>query len=115
MFFDCTSLTEAPEQLPATTLAKKCYYGMFSGCTGLTAAPELPATALVDSCYEEMFMGCKKLSYIKCLALITGDTTDTRNWLKFVASNGTFVKNKDATWSDGANGIPSGWDVQNAN
>ena len=115
MFSGCTSLTEAPKQLPATTLAKYCYNSMFSGCTGLTAAPELPATTLVDYCYEEMFSGCKILSYIKCLAVNTGDTTNTRNWLRNVADSGTFVKNANATWPSGVSGIPSGWDVQDSN
>jgi hypothetical protein len=57
MFSGCTGLTTAPE-LPAITLALRCYYGMFSGCTGLTTAPELPATTLAESCYEGMFSGC---------------------------------------------------------
>ena len=45
MFYDCTSLTQAPA-LPATTLAYICYSSMFSGCTNLTQAPALPATTL---------------------------------------------------------------------
>ena len=47
--------------LPATTLADRCYYYMFDGCTGLTTAPELPATKLADSCYSYMFNGCTSL------------------------------------------------------
>ena len=61
MFYDCTSLTTAPE-LPATTLAGSCYYYMFSGCTSLTTAPELPATTLAGSCYYYMFSGCTSLT-----------------------------------------------------
>ena len=60
LFYNCTSLTEAPE-LPATTLAEFCYKEMFSGCTSLTEAPMLPATTLVDSCYRNMFYGCTSL------------------------------------------------------
>ncbi len=60
MFFDCTSLTTAPE-LPATTLAEICYEEMFAGCTSLTTAPELPAATLADSCYSGMFAGCTSL------------------------------------------------------
>ena len=37
MFKSCTSLTQAPE-LPATTLANRCYYSMFGGCVSLTQA-----------------------------------------------------------------------------
>ena len=61
MFWDCTSLTQAPE-LPATTLANMCYQGMFHGCTSLTQAPALPATTLVKSCYYQMFYNCTSLT-----------------------------------------------------
>ena len=61
MFYECTSLTSAPE-LPATTLARDCYSGMFEGCASLTSAPELPATTLGNSCYEGMFYGCTSLT-----------------------------------------------------
>ena len=60
MFDGCTSLTQAPD-LPATTLAKSCYYYMFKGCTSLTQAPDLPATTLAEWCYNEMFKGCTNL------------------------------------------------------
>ena len=61
MFSGCTGLTTAPE-LPATTLAKYCYYYMFKGCTGLTTAPALPATTLADYCYADMFYNCTNLT-----------------------------------------------------
>ena len=61
MFFNCTSLTVAPE-LPTTTLANFCYNYMFGGCTSLTVAPELPATTLVDNCYSYMFYQCTSLT-----------------------------------------------------
>ena len=61
MFRDCSSLTNVPE-LPATTLAEYCYAAMFMGCTSLTTAPELPATTLAASCYEAMFSGCSSLT-----------------------------------------------------
>ena len=58
MFWNCTSLTQAPE-LPATTLANYCYISMFQNCSSLTHAPELPAMTLADSCYGGMFYSCK--------------------------------------------------------
>ena len=61
MFYDCTSLTKAPE-LPATSLADWCYHAMFARCTGLTKAPELPATSLTEACYASMFDGCASLT-----------------------------------------------------
>lgn len=61
MFYGCTSLIQAPE-LPAITLAKSCYQSMFKGCTSLTKAPELPAAILSDNCYFAMFDGCISLT-----------------------------------------------------
>ena len=61
MFSGCTGLTEAPE-LPAMTMATNCYYGMFKGCTSLTTAPELPATTLAEYCYRQMFSNCSSLT-----------------------------------------------------
>ena len=54
-------LRTAPS-LPAQSLASRCYYAMFSGCTSLTTAPALPAETLADNCYDEMFLGCSKLT-----------------------------------------------------
>ncbi len=61
LFSGCTGLTSAPE-LPATTLAEGCYQSIFSGCTGLTNAPMLPATELAANCYQSMFSGCSGLT-----------------------------------------------------
>ena len=109
MFYGCTSLTTAPE-LPATALTQSCYNNMFHGCTSLTAAPELPATALAKYCYNNMFHGCTSLTVVKCLAtsVIVDSTGD---WLKGVASTGTFTKTAGAEWPSGVDGIPTGWTV----
>ncbi len=61
MFSGCSGLTAAPE-LPATSLAAYCYASMFYGCSGLTAAPELPATSLAAYCYVNMFYDCSGLT-----------------------------------------------------
>lgn len=112
MFHGCT-FTTAPE-LPATTLAEWCYSYMFFGCTELEAAPVLPATTLTEGCYRYMFYGCSKLRYIKCLATDISATICTHQWVKDVASSGTFVKNPDMIHWEEADvycGIPYGWDV----
>ena len=70
MFYDCTSLTTAPE-LPATTLTSYCYYYMFNNCTSLTTAPELPATTLTENCYNCMFYDCKNLTTAPALPATT--------------------------------------------
>ncbi len=115
MFYECTSLTSAPE-LPATTLSYDCYRDMFSGCTSLTTAPELPAPTLAEYCYYNMFYGCSNLNYIKCLATDISAKNCTLWWVTETASSGTFVKAAGTDWSskpDG-DGIPVGWTVEEA-
>lgn len=113
MFQNCTSLTKAPDILPATTLKSQCYNSMFYGCTSLTKAPILPAITLTGYNYEAMFYNCKALTYVKALFTTTPSSSYTYQWLYGVASSGTFVKNKDATWETvGVNGVPSGWIVK---
>ena len=63
MFYGCTALVTAPSSLPATTMAASCYRQMYRGCTSLAAAPSpLPAMTLANNCYESMFNGCTNLS-----------------------------------------------------
>ena len=115
MFAGCTSLTTVPTTLPATTLQNYCYQYMFSGCTSLTAAPVLPATTLKNSCYNGMFDGCANLSYIKAMFTTTPSSTYTSNWVKDVASTGTYVKNSAASYTTrGVYAIPNGWTLETA-
>jgi hypothetical protein len=112
MFMNCTSLTTAPE-LPAKTLAEYCYSSMFNGCTSLVNGPELPALELKVDCYSNLFYGCKSLNYIKMLATDISASGCLDYWVFGVASSGTFVKNKNATWNDtGWDGVPYGWTIQ---
>ena len=112
LFYNCTGLTTAPA-LPATTLTASCYYQMFYKCTSLTAAPELPATTLATSCYNQMFYGCKSLNSVTCLATNIPTLTCVSNWLKGVATPGTFTKAASMTsWTTkSTSGIPTGWTV----
>ena len=130
LFYDCTSLTKAP-RLPATTLAKSCYYRMFDGCTSLTKAPALPATSLAETCYwgmfsgctsltevpvlsstrlgircyNQMFSGCSSLNEVHCHIPSSYSTeymsTCADGWLYNVSPTGTFYTNADANWSTG--------------
>ena len=111
MFERCSSLTTAPA-LPATTLTNNCYNIMFQGCTSLTTAPELPATALATGCYNAMFSGCSKLNNIKAMFTDISAQNCLTNWLNSVSTTGTFIKSKDATWTNEQAGIPTGWTVQ---
>ena len=111
MFGDCKSLVTAPT-LPATTLANRCYQYMFGGCTSLTSAPELPATTLASECYNSMFYGCSSLNYIKAMFTTIPGEDYTYVWVSDVASSGIFVKNSAASWNvTGVSGIPEGWTV----
>ena len=99
LFQNCSVLTSAPE-LPATTLADQCYYGMFLSCANLESAPELPATTLANECYRGMFYECKKLSTVTMLALsteITGKDLCVKNWLDNAGTTATsrILKVKD--------------------
>ena len=115
LFEDNVNLIDASRLLlPATTLTNSCYRWMFSGCTSLTTAPILPAETLMQYCYGGMFYNCPNLNYIKCLAkdITAYNATDT--WVFNVASNGTFIKSNESTWTTGQHGIPEGWTVVDA-
>ena len=105
LFRDCTSLTKAPN-LPATTLAVRCYEGMFRGCTYLTESPVLPAERLQRRweskptyCYRSLFDGCTRLKKITCLA--TNDIFSTKNG----TSTGAIIYANTASW---VHNVPSG-------
>ena len=122
MFLNCESLVNLSNlNLPATTLVDQCYEQMFWGCSSLTTAPVLPAPTLVYRCYCQMFWNCCQLNYVKCLATSGINTNaSTLSWLGSnsdvctMSSSGTFVKASSASWPRGKDGIPSGWEVQNA-
>jgi hypothetical protein len=46
---------------------------------------------------------------------ISDSTNYTNGWVNGVASSGTFVKNRSASWNyRGVNGIPENWTVKKA-
>ena len=98
----------------STILTDSAFKSLFYGCKSLTTAPELPATTLVTSCYSSMFQNCTNLNYVKAM-FTTDPSTGVYNittWLDNVSPTGTFIKSKDATWTNDAAGIPTGWTVQ---
>ena len=118
MFSYAEDLIKAPS-LPATTLAKGCYWYMFEG-TSITSAPELLATTFVAECYGHMFEACSQLNYIKCLAVNGLNVSKrTEGWVRnkdvdtfAVQPTGTFVKDSNNTsWTVSVSGIPQGWIV----
>lgn len=115
MYKNCASLLSTPNELPATTLSGSCYRQMFYGCTSITEAPVLPALTLTNQAYQEMFDGCTHLAKIKMMATNISATNCLANWVRNVASTGTFIKNVDATWTTtGNSGVPNNWTVQTA-
>ena len=81
MFNNCVRLTAAPN-LPAETLAVNCYDSMFFACYSLTTSPVLPAKTLVERCYYYMFRGCNVLVSVTCLATSgIKENSSTSAWL----------------------------------
>jgi hypothetical protein len=114
LFYGCSELESAP-LLPATALSEYCYAYMFKNCTSLVKSPTLPAATLDRNSYYQMFYGCSALNEVTCLATDISASNCLTNWVKNVASTGTFRKASGMTdWTAGANGIPSGWTVEEA-
>lgn len=115
MFMECTSLKKAPSILPALKVPAYSYYMMFSYCTSLEASPVLPAPNPGDSAYGYMFERCTGLKQIVCYAKANigwnprSHKGATRTWTAGVSSTGVFIKDPEASWPTGVNGIPEGW------
>lgn len=117
--FAYTNIDKPPFlSLPDVTLTPNCFEGMFMECVNLVYAPILPSKTLVDGCYKNMFSGCTSLIFIK--ALFNDNPYEVfpppnEDWMLNVASEGTFVISKDASFSEsefrGISGIPEGWSV----
>lgn len=112
MFNQCRSLRyNIPKILTATTLGSECYRNMFHTCDLIETAPVLPALTLSDNCYTCMFFNCTNLNYIKAMFITAPTTSNCLGWTNNVSSTGTFIKNKNAAWSDTSTFIPSGWTI----
>lgn len=109
MFNGCTNLTQAPKIFSSTKLASGCCMSMFKNCASLVQAPELLATVLAQLCYANMFDGCSKLNYVKCHATDISALICTSSWLNNVSSTGDFYATTSTNWTNGIDGIPTGW------
>ena len=100
MFAGCSKLSGGPAELPALTLVPGCYSNMFKGCGQVMWAETLvlPATELVDSCYLNMFYECDNFEALICLATTINGTDCTKEWLYGVHNPGTFTKAKGASF-----------------
>lgn len=139
MFSGCTNLIDGPsiingiikgyESAHAVShteddMQGSCRY-MFKDCTSLTGAPVISYN--VESygvvC---MYSGCSSLSKIEFTPSVIGSvgfpTWSYQSWTEGVAVNGVFVRNPNMEFPNGtlaelptgANGIPSGWTIQDA-
>lgn len=98
--------------LPATGLSPSCYRAMFSKADRLTKSPLFPAeNNLASLCYNYLFEKCTALTHIACFAT---RSTSIAGFSTGVTSEGVFYKNPNASWSNGATGIPNGWTVIDA-
>jgi hypothetical protein len=115
MFENCKELRAVKEML-AINLADDCYWSMFRNCSSLTEIPVLPATKLTYQCYRFMFSSCNKLNKITMLATDISAVNCLQNWVEYVASSGTFIKNPNMkSLPRGYSGIPTGWAIQEYN
>ena len=112
MFAHAKQLVEAPE-LPATTLAASGYCYMFQNCTALQKAPDLLAETITGGCYIGMFNSASTLNYIKCTATGGITTGNTKDWTKYVANTGTFIRASNVNWTRDGNGVPATWELYN--
>ena len=111
--FISSKIIKAPKVIGTSNMtleSNSCNY-MFGYCTGLTSSPELPAATLASRCYQSMFEGCENLNNVKCLATNISASNCTVNWLYGVAQSGVFTKKSGVNWPDGYDGIPTGWTV----
>ena len=109
LFSKCSTLVTAPKELPAITLGQYAYYYMFEDCS-ITTSPVIAAASKSSYCYQYMFTNCQNLNYITCLD-INPSTGYYTGWTNNVSAVGVFVKDENATWSTGTNGIPTGWTI----
>ena len=114
MFYSCSTPVNVNQtiKLPATKLAKQCYYGMFWGYgehhEGNLKA-EISALTLSTNCFGNMFSNCKLLTYVRH-SVIEWNTSNTGSWLYGTKSGGTVECFENSTIPTGsASGIPTGW------
>ena len=98
-----------------------CGHKMFYNCASLTVAPELPSQSIYMYCYSYMFANCINLNTVTCLSVGGYDenTCATDHWLDNVSVTGTFIKAAGSYWpsynmDSNYFGIPEGWTVVDA-
>ena len=119
MFWGCTNLTAAPA-LPALTGATNCYMYMFAGCTSLTTAARMYLTTWPvknmrkSSCCDNMYNGCTSLNSVEVDFTEwpyygSGMYMGCQDWLKDVASSGTFTCPSTLDYGGTVTTYPASW------
>ena len=108
LFYNCTSLTTAPD-LTATTLSGgNMYNEMFYACTSLEKSGKIYTAPSKTATFKITFSGCNSLSYIEYYGS-SWNTSNASSWVNGVASQGDFYNLGGASITSGTSGIPSGW------
>ena len=130
MFQDCYNLVSVPSNmLKVERFASGAgCYKMFYDCKSLTEAPDLLPETLGGDCYREMFGGCESLRKVSVRftdwAMVDGDLTGTNGWMSDSPSYdgptrnaGEFICPRSLGTNDsilrGTSACPEGWTVTN--
>ena len=109
IFFGCSNLRKAPNEIYTKTLSSKCYRAAFYGCENLNASPKLISAstnaAQFSNPFDICFSGCTNLSYI--YNLCGNGAVQSTGWVSGVSPTGIIVRNK----ANGSSYNPSGWEV----
>jgi hypothetical protein len=126
MFAGCTSLTtniafDSHNSSNKVTTAPWCCGYMFINCKSLTKGktPYCVAGLAVNktsNCFNSMFSGCSSMNLIYASFPISMRESACQNWVKDVASSGTFYTFNAIDWTSdssnaGINGYPENWSV----
>ena len=109
MFKGITSISDVSNlTLGATTISSDSYTNMFSGCSSLTAGPEILATSLpTTDCCQYMFYACPIQSVTVHFTAWNGNATYA--WFQYTPSTGTFRCPAALPDQRNSSRIPSGW------
>lgn len=118
MYSNCTSLTEVSDNNNVNEI-NDCQY-MYSGCTNLKTGMDLSKVKVIKkpmyswntNGFCNMYNNCSKLEEIIAPNISVWDTNKFTDWVKGVATKGTFYKPKGLEIPTGNNGIPTGWVVK---
>ena len=111
-FQGCIYLERAPYELPCKLYKDYMYTFMFTGCSSLMVAPIIQCEEIYGSqILRGMFEDCTQLREIRMNANAI-NSSSMQNFSKNVAVNGVFFKKRGVSYASGANGIPTGWTVE---